>query len=330
MKSSCWLVIGAGNMGLRHVSHVRRLYPESKIILVSSQNNIQNESSLVVNSIEKALQHEPKYAIISNAAPSHCEVAEILISKGIHCLIEKPLSDCYEKAEALRKMAAKFPEVAVLVGYQMRYKPGFAFLKKKLAHNELGKIFFARASIGHYLPHWRPKSYVNSVSARSVLGGGVLLELSHEFDYLKALFGKPEQITCVSKKASNLELDVVDTAMSIFQYSSGLLVSLHQDMISLPPHRTLEIKAENETLYWDLRNDIIESYSYKDHQLRKIFESDFKKSEQLYLAEIEHFIACADQRVSPQVSLDDACETMKMLEEALFSSKINILEGVKN
>lgn len=330
MTSKCWLVIGGGNMGIRHVSHIHHLYPQAKIILLSSRSDIQSKASFVVNSLEAALQHQPQYAIICNAAPFHCEMAQSLISKGIHCLIEKPLSDQSIKAESLKKIAEKFPDITVLVGYHLRYKPGLEYLQKILAEKELGSIYFCRASVGHYLPDWRPQSYLNSVSAQRALGGGVLLELSHDFDYLKALFGRPQQINCVRKKVSNLEIDVEDLAVTIFQYSSGLLVTLHQDMLSFPPHRKLEITAEKGTLYWDLRNDVIEIYSNDKKIIEKKFESGFIKSEQLYLAEIQHFMECINKKASPKVNLEDACETMKMLEEAIFSSQSNQLKEITN
>ena len=42
-----------------------------------------------------------------------------------------------------------------------------------------------------FLPSWRKNiDYQSSVSAKKSLGGGVLLELSHEIDYLIWLIGK--------------------------------------------------------------------------------------------------------------------------------------------
>ena len=44
--------------------------------------------------------------------------------------------------------------------------------------------------VGQYLPDWRPGTdYKSGVSAQKDLGGGALLELSHELDYLQWFFG---------------------------------------------------------------------------------------------------------------------------------------------
>ena len=48
-----------------------------------------------------------------------------------------------------------------------------------------------RSSVGQYLPEWRKNTdYRKGVSARQDLGGGVLLELSHEIDYIQWIFGE--------------------------------------------------------------------------------------------------------------------------------------------
>ena len=54
----------------------------------------------------------------------------------------------------------------------------------------VGKILSVRCEVGQFLPSWRPNiDYRESVSARKALGGGALLELSHEIDYLMWIFG---------------------------------------------------------------------------------------------------------------------------------------------
>jgi predicted dehydrogenase len=50
------------------------------------------------------------------------------------------------------------------------------------------------------------------VSAKKELGGGVLLELSHEIDYLRWIFGEVEWIRATISQQSNLEIDVEDSA----------------------------------------------------------------------------------------------------------------------
>lgn len=321
MNDKCWLVVGGGNMGMRHCEHLRSLYSNATIILVSTRKVNSIDASFVVNSIELALEYKPSFAIITNAAPHHCEVAEVLIQKGIHILIEKPLSDTYQTAVNLLRLALLYPAVVVLVGYQLRYKPGFEHIQGILKNEMLGRLFYAKASIGHYLPLWRPQNYAQTVSSKKSLGGGVLLELSHEYDYLKAIFSMPDKITCEINKVSDLEIDVEDIAFSIFHYPSGFLVHLSQNMVDQPPHRNLEIRGEKGFLKWDLRDDKIEVYDVTGKTMLHQYESTIKTSRELYLKQIRHFVECINGKESPKVTLEDACETMMLIELAKKSAQ---------
>ena len=66
------------------------------------------------------------------------------------------------------------------VGYNLRFHPVILFLKKIFKNK---KIFSINITSHSYLPKWRKIDYRKSVSAKKKLGGGILLELSLEFDY---------------------------------------------------------------------------------------------------------------------------------------------------
>ena len=97
----------------------------------------------------------------------------------------------------------------------------------------MGEIISLEAHVGSYLPDWRPqKDYKESVSARAELGGGVLLELSHELDYIRWFFGGIDSVIAVLKNSNILGLDVEDGADLILKSSKGLHISLHLDFNS--------------------------------------------------------------------------------------------------
>ena len=73
------------------------------------------------------------------------------------------------------------------------------------------KIWSVNIFCGAYLPCWINNiHYSKSSSAKKKLGGGVLLDLSHELDYIQWLFGKMEIEYCKSKKLSNLNIETDD------------------------------------------------------------------------------------------------------------------------
>ena len=83
------------------------------------------------------------------------------------------------------------------VGYNLRFHPVLIYLKQFLIRK---KIFSINVISHSYLPNWRKINYRHSISANKKLGGGVLLELSHELDYLKWIFKNIKIVTIHLRK----------------------------------------------------------------------------------------------------------------------------------
>ena len=77
--------------------------------------------------------------------------------------------------------------------------------------------------------------YKETVSAKAELGGGVLLELSHEIDYLRWIFGEFNWVSAWHGKLSNLGIDVEDasliTSQNINQDDHEVMIRLSMDLL---------------------------------------------------------------------------------------------------
>ena len=114
-----------------------------------------------------------------------------------------------------------------MVGYVLRFLPALHAIRQHLTDGLLGQVHTARVEVGQYLPDWRPGSdYRQGVSGQDKLGGGALLELSHEIDYATWLFGWPQSLQCSRARLSPLEIDVEDSAHVLLEYP-GKRISLH-------------------------------------------------------------------------------------------------------
>ena len=89
--------------------------------------------------------------------------------------------------------------------------------------------YCARVICSSYLPDWRPGvDYRTVYSAHKALGGGVTIDLIHEWDYLVDLFGVPQQLYNFKGTYSDLEIDSDDLSVYIAKYPT-LLAEVHLD-----------------------------------------------------------------------------------------------------
>ena len=82
--------------------------------------------------------------------------------------------------------------------------------------------------------------YRTVYSARKALGGGVTIDLIHEWDYLADLFGIPEKLYNFKGHYSELEIDSDDISMYIARYPH-LLAEVHLDYFGRGYRRKLEL-----------------------------------------------------------------------------------------
>ena len=107
------------------------------------------------------------------------------------------------------------------------------------------------------MPDWRPKQdYRKVYSAKKELGGGVSIDLIHEWDYLTYLFGFPDEIFNLQGQFSQLEIDSEDLSIYIAEYEDKL-VELHLDYFGRQTKREIELFTDKGLIKADLINNSI-------------------------------------------------------------------------
>ena len=174
--------------------------------------------------------------------------------------------------------------------------PSLQKFRSALDSELIGKIFSVRCEVGQFLPSWRPdKDYRNSVSAQSNLGGGVLLELSHEFDYLRWIFGEVEWVQAVLRKQSDLDIDVEDTAHlnlgfnAKFGRDQQLIASVNLDFLRHDKTRLCTAIGDKGSLRWNGLTGVVEQFTIEGGDWLEIFcDGDIDS----YEFEWAHFLNC--------------------------------------
>lgn len=234
------MVVGSGNAGLRHIEAVRRALPNAEVVVVRRPNShspIENLAALdvaIVRSVEDALVSDVTLGVVASPAPFHREAAVQLAAAGAHVLVEKPLAATSTEARSLVGSVAS-SGVGLVVGYNLRCSDVTVALARALGDGAIGAPSRFSFDVGQHLSQWRPGvDPRESVTARKDLGGGVLLELSHEFDALRFLLGDVEYVIQASVGFDGAPTDgLVETRVdATLSLVSGVVGSVHLDMTS--------------------------------------------------------------------------------------------------
>lgn len=296
-------IIGLGSIGKRHLKNIKEVLFQKKIsntidALRSKNSKLDISVSSNLHNIYYNVSDLPNdydVIFITNPTVFHYNMLMQVIPKTNHVYIEKPVFD--RKYYNLENLNLKQDSV-YYVACPLRHKSIIQYI-----YNWLGKgesVFSVRATSSSYLPNWRKGvDYRTNYSANKNMGGGVMLDLIHEWDYITYFFGTPQKVKKFVGKYSGLEIDSEDIAIYIAQYADKL-VEVHLDYFGINTERTLELIGEKKRLVADLLKDRIVCYDENKYQ-----EIEFPK-EDFYIKEMEYFFRLITEK----------CENINPLQEA--------------
>ena len=313
------LLVGSGAIARRHLANAKAMGLAASVTVLRREPgpedaDLRNAGAEVVYSVGNALARAPRCAIVATPAPTHVAIASRLASAGLHLLVEKPIAASSDDAANLIRMC-RDRNVSLLVGYVLRFAPTLRRVREAIVEGRIGRIESARADVGQYLPDWRPgRDYRTSVTARHDLGGGALLELSHEFDYLRWLLGEAAAVRAWAGRLGALDIDVEDAADAIVQFVGGPLASVHLDLLRRCPSRTGRIDGSEGSLEWDLLAS--ETRWLYPHRAPVLLTTPEDGGTDMYREELSHFADCVAGRTTPSITGEDALETLRLVEAA--------------
>jgi len=317
------LVVGYGSIGKRHVDNLLKLRQINKIIVCSNhldsfQNHPEKEKLKLIRSLEELSPmmnngRQFSFAIVANETYKHIETANVLANSGVHLFIEKPLSPSLKDAISLQKIVSS-KDIKIFIAYNLRFLGALQYIKHQLNTGIIGKLYFTEIEVGQYLPAWRPLSdYRESYSARKDKGGGVALDLSHEIDYMRYLFGDPVSWKTMKSKVSDLDINSEDIFKGIYRFSSGFLCSVHMDYIRHNKKRKINIIGIEGSLECDFIEKHIKMQK-NSSEISLIENEHLFDVDESYKSELNHFIECIEKDKTPQITLDDGIEVLKLIE----------------
>ena len=288
------LILGFGSIGKKHYLALK----DKHEIAILSKSAAKTKELKIYRKFDELDLNIFDAFIIANITTSHFDTLKMLNSKvkGKIILVEKPL---FEKNRVFKSSRNH-----IFVAYLLRFHPLITYLKT-LLKNE--KIYFAKLVCNSYLPHWRDCDYRKNYSAKKELGGGVLLDLSHELDLAFYLFGKLKLEFAQNLKISELKIDSDDFAFLALK-NKNAKIHIQLDYFSKFIQRQIHIHTLKRSFKADLVGNELEIYDTKN-KLKKI---SFK-NDTIYNLKIMH--KALFEKDENLCSLKEAKEVLKLCDE---------------
>jgi predicted dehydrogenase len=215
-------VIGAGGIGKIHIDRALR---SDRIELVAvadpdpAVEAVARSAGVPFFADHRRLLENvrPQAAVVATPNASHAPITIDCLERGAAVLVEKPIADTLEQAQRICD-AQRASALPVLVGHQRRHHAIVRKAKAILHEGTLGRPISATV-----MCTWlKPREYFDTAWRRQPGGGPILINLIHDIDLMRHLFG---EIACVQALASNAArgFEVEDTAVAVLRFATGAL-----------------------------------------------------------------------------------------------------------
>ncbi|OHV20089.1 Gfo/Idh/MocA family oxidoreductase [Rhizobium sp. RMa-01] len=215
-------VLGAGLIGKRHIRHVLE-EPAADLVAVVDPTSVGQKIAT-----EAGVRWFPSFAdmiavlrpdgvIIATPNQVHVSNGMEAVEAGIPALIEKPVADDIAAGEKLIE-TAEAKGVPLLTGHHRRHNPMMQKAKQIIESGRLGRILVVNAMFWLF----KPDDYFDMPWRRERGAGPVFLNLIHDIDNLRYLFG---DIAAVEARESNAMRGnaVEETAVILIEFKNGIL-----------------------------------------------------------------------------------------------------------
>lgn len=232
---------------------------------------------------------------ITNPTFEHYKTVRCFVGSARAMFIEKPV---FDNPDVDLDALCLQPECIYYVACPLRYHPVIHYVRTCIPCEQ---SYAVRAICSSYLPAWRPGTdYRTCYSAHQSMGGGVDIDLIHEWDYLTSLFGPVKSGFAIRNHISSLEIQSNDLAIYIAQ-TEHTAIELHLDYFGRKPIRQLQIFLPEDTIDCDILTGEID-WRVSGKHIHLDGERDAYQK-----AELRHFLDI----------LDGACANDSMIKNAL-------------
>ena len=309
------LVVGVGSIGERHLRCFQNTgrcemdfcEPNEKLRATIADRYGLSRSFADVD----AALNEDDYdiAVIAAPAPYHVPVATQLAERGIHLLIEKPLSISMDGVQQLRQIVLD-QSITVGVGYTHRANPIIQGMKEAIDSGRFGKPRQLVSHMEHPFYHFRP-AYGEVYFARPEMGGGGIQDaMTHAYNLGEWLVGKIDRIVTDAAHLGLEGVEVEDTVHSLTR--QGDLLGIYAlNLCQTTNNFTITIVCELATCRIEYATH---RWSWMDEPDGQWNHETFPEAERdsLYTTQATALMDGIEGQGQPLCSLDDGIQTLRV------------------
>lgn len=336
MKKIKFGVIGAGKIGTYHTRTLAKL-EKVELIGVADVDLLRAQTLAWENNAVAYRDYKdllPLVDAVVIAVPTnlHREVAETAINMGIHCLVEKPVTDTLEDAKFLAELSEK-KGIILQVGHVERFNPAVIEAQKYIRN----PLYINMERLGPYDPR--------------VSGISVTLDLMiHDLDILLSIV--KSDVESIDSIGASIFSNFDDISNARIRFKNGTVADLTASRITFERIRRMRIYQDEEYISVDYISSRIKIYRKALSSPKSLNDIEIitpKIEKKLPITEeLKHFIECIENYKKPLTDVYkgttalklaiDICEKMKiykmpksqdeMKKEKNFSDFLNAAKGI--
>lgn len=308
------LVLGVGSIGERHLRCFQAtgradvsLCEVNPVLRKTVAERYQLKKTF--SDLGRALEDKPDAVVICTPAHLHISMALAAAQKGVHLLIEKPLSTTIDNLDALSEEISR-RKIIACVAYVSRAHPALASMREAIRSGRFGEPVQIVGTFGQNFPYYRPTYRDTYYKNRATGGGAVQDALTHIVNASEWLVGP---VTSLAADAAHQVLEGVEVedTVHVITRHGNVLGSFALNQYQAPDEGTLTVVCKEGTARFETHNSrwrwqIKPQDTWHDEADSKIAADD------LFIRQAEAFLNSIEKIHPPLCTLEEGVQTLRV------------------